>query len=407
VRRLNSRFHKHKIKLLVLSCLLSSSISVDAKQFGDLELSGFGRLVAGHLNQDNVVFNGYGNRLTNSADSLIALRADYGLNDSLSVVGQVLAHTDDDRASGIQWLYADYRPTADINVKVGRQRIPFYNYSDIVDVGFAYPYARLPDAVYSQYFFAEFDGALTRWSFSTPNFSGSLEAYYGVFEGTVYIASTKIEADVEYVYGTLATANIDNFSFRASYHTGKVDAQNEDLTPLIDTFNQFGFAENARSLEIKGRVQFYQFSGAYETVDYFARAEFTYMTPNDDMLIVPSLDAFYVTAGYNYYPFTVHLTYSENDVTYRDPTNQIPRGVSLALDQLAFVYDNIFENRPIDQIKAIALGLRYDVNANVALKFEVAKLRGTKGGRAFFDELNPSSDRPKGVLTQAVLEWVF
>jgi hypothetical protein len=128
--------------------------------------------------------------------------------DSLSVVAQAVVRPSGKRDSEIQWLYVDYRPTSDWSFKLGRQRIPFYQYSEIIDVGFAYPWISLPQEVYNPFLFNDYDGLLASYEFSSEQFFGSIDAYYGGYQGDVFLGPYTYETDVNNLVGLAANVQI-------------------------------------------------------------------------------------------------------------------------------------------------------------------------------------------------------
>lgn len=374
----------------------------------EIEFSTFGRIVGGTFDQDQAIFNGYDESFTFESDSLAALRVDYQANNEWSFVVQAIAHSNDRKESGVQWLYADYRPNEHLSFKLGRQRIPFYLYSDVINVGFAYPWITPPAPVYSSYFFTEFDGASGRLSFSNNEISGSLESYYGVFDGTLETASNSTRVVVDYVYGFIAMVNVERWRYRLAYHIGQVDiAPDPQLQALIQALTSIGFSSVANDLNIDGAPEFIALGVDYENLNTFFRAELTNISAGDSIPFVPKQTGFYSTLGYNFYPFSAHITFSANRNRYHTPTIDIPFGLAPQIDQLASTISLVYDARPNDDLKSITLGLRYDVTSNIALKAEHTWLQGSSGGRALFEQIDLSKSKQEGQLSQFAVEWVF
>ena len=145
-RRLSTLFHTCWLLLLCVAPTLH------AETEDKLQLSGFARVILGYLDDENAEYVGYDNSISANQQSLLGLQAEYLFNDELSVTGQVVGFTDDQRNSGLEWLYISYSPSNALQIKLGRQRIPFFNYSDSLDVGFAYPWLTLPQQFYDTAF---------------------------------------------------------------------------------------------------------------------------------------------------------------------------------------------------------------------------------------------------------------
>ncbi|MBF7074863.1 hypothetical protein ISG33_15785 [Glaciecola sp. MH2013] len=389
--------------LCILALALASLPSLaDDSSF---EFSGFGRIVSGAIDDDSLSFVGYDNELSFSEQSLLAIRGDFSYSEKLSVVAQVLGHSGESRKSGVQWLYLQYEPTTNLSFKLGRQRIPFFNYSDVIDVGFAYDWISPPIQVYTNYVFSDFDGLTSRYKYSASSITGSLNAYYGFFEGELVVSGDRREADVQYVFGLAGDAQWRNFLFSAAYHEGSVSVINQELSGFQDVLRQLNFLQSANSLDIDGNASFYKLGLSYETIDYYIRSEFTAI--RSDILFVPDLDAGYLSMGYHFPAVLLHATLASSDAQYGSFPSEIPFGVNPQLDALGFGYQQVINSLPVDSLDSFTVGIRYDYTINIALKAELSFLSGKQGDRAFFDVIDSTSQKPEALLYQFAVEWIF
>lgn len=395
---------KMKAALATLSMLLALGIS-NAEEQKRVEFSGFARAVVGYLDDDNLSFLGYENNYSFGEQSLFAVRADATLTDKISVVVQAIAHTASNRDSGIQWLYLDYRPTKDWSFKLGRQRIPFFSYSDVIDVGFAYPWITPPTQVYTEYVFSEFDGLIGRYDFATKSASGSFEAYVGNYNGDIGVAGRVVNAHVDYIAGVYSTLNIDNLTISAAYHRGKVHIEIPELLAFQNTLRMLSFDISADWLSVGDTPSFLKLGARYDSLDYFVEAEWTKIRAESSF--IPKVDSAYITVGYNIAPFSVHATIAHSDSSYRRPLNQIPLGVNPQLDGLHFGFEQIFDSLPLDNLTSFTVGGRYDWQYNIAFKAEVSILKGKENERSFFGIKDRSISEREAVLFQLAAEWVF
>ncbi|MFQ3250967.1 MAG: hypothetical protein ACI9O6_002807 [Glaciecola sp.] len=392
----------------IFSFFLATSLflhGVGQAEESRVEFSGFARAVVGQLDEENLDFLGYDDGYSFSEQSLLALRADFALSESFSIVAQAIGHTSDARDSGIQWLYLDYAPTQNLSFKLGRQRIPLFNYSDVIDVGFAYSWITPPTQVYTTYIFSEFDGILSRYEFTTKSVSGSVGAYLGQFDGDIQIVGVEQDTKVDYVGGVFASVNLDNFTFSAAYHKGKVEADILQLDAFEDLLRMFNFNSSADELSIDDKASFFKIGLTYNSLDFFVESEFTKIKANSSF--VPAVDASYLMAGYNFSPFSVHATVAQSKVHYQAPVNEIPLGVNPQLDALHYGFNQIFASLPIDNLKSLTLGTRYDWKHNIAFKAEVTVLKGDDNERSFFIVTDTSLPEREATLFQLAAEWVF
>ncbi len=398
---------------IIISGLISLTLfcfsDVYAEQDDKLQFSGFARVVMGHLDDENAEYIGYGNAISFDQQTLLGLQADFQITDSLSVTGQVIGHTGTHRESGLEWLYLSYSPSKSLQFKIGRQRTPFFNYSDIIDVGFAYPWITTPQQVYSSFFFSSFDGVMASYEFAGKEFIMNFEGYWGSFDGNIYVANDEVDAKVNDLRGIISNLSYQNWTFRASYH--QTDAMVSggirlaELSLFGAQLRQLGFTQSADSLCLDGLSEFYQISVNYENLNYFILTEFTQVTA--EFLIAPKMDSYFVSAGYNFYPFTSYISVANNRSEYGQPATDIPIGVAPELDALAFGYQAIFGQLSLDSSTAVTLGTRWDWKSNIAFKAEVTFIEGDSNDRAFFNIKDTQNFDREATLYQLAMEWVF
>lgn len=119
----------------------------------DFSVSGFGTL--GYARSDRAY--GYqrfiDDRGTVRRDSVAGLQADARFAEGFGATVQVKTAARSDSDTGyegsIAWAFVSYRPSNDWLFRAGKQRIPFYLFSENYDVGATYDFARLPTEMYS------------------------------------------------------------------------------------------------------------------------------------------------------------------------------------------------------------------------------------------------------------------
>ncbi|WP_412972214.1 hypothetical protein [Glaciecola sp. MF2-115] len=396
-------------KGIILSALIST-VAVPSYALTDLsdriEFSGFGRVIGGYLDDKGAKYEDYTNHLSFSQQSLFALQSDLKITETLSLSAQLLAHTSSDRESGLEWLYLNYQPNQNWQFKIGKLRTSFFQYSDVLDVGFAYHWISPPQQVYSGILFSNYEGVSATYRLNVNEINFDIEAYYGVYEGEFKRQDEQVPIDVDEIKGAILNLSKGNLSLRISV------TQSADFFADVPAFTQFsdaiefaGFKENAESLRFNGKAVGYQASVKYDDLDYFFGAEWVKIA--SDLLVVPEVDSYYLTAGYNFYPFQTHVSYSTSKTAYNTTENLIPKGVNPGLDQLSFAYDQITGNLPLYDLDSISIGFRWDFRHNMAAKADITFLNGEPGESSFFSDISdPDFDR-KATLYQIGIEWVF
>ena len=123
--------------------------------------------------------------------------------------------------------------------------------------------------------------------------------------------------------------------------------------------------------------------------------------------MVPDIDSFYVSVGYNFYPYTIYLSYSKRDLYYDHPENEIPFGVSDQLNALAGGYVAVTNGFLDDKSAGTKVGIRWDWRSNVALKAEATYIDADEKISGDFTLRDLGNFDGSAILYQLGLEWVF
>ena len=158
-------------------------------------------------------------------------------------------------------------------------------------------------------------------------------------------------------------------------------------------------------LNANGPIKFYQFSINYDNLDYFVRSEVTQF--KGEKGLVSDIESFYISAGYNFYPYTVYVSYSKKNLHFDHPDNEIPVGISPDLDILAATYIAFTEAFADDKSVGIKIGTRWDWSPNLALKAEVTFVEATEEISNEYAVKDLGGFDGRAVLYQLGIEWVF
>ena len=130
-------------------CVLASTSALGA----DLSASGFATLGYARSDQPYRYQRFIDDGGTLRRDSVAGVQLDARLGAGFGATAQVKAaasSTSDTRyQADLAWAFLSYRPNNDWLLRLGKQRIPLYLYSETVDVGATYDFARLPTEMYS------------------------------------------------------------------------------------------------------------------------------------------------------------------------------------------------------------------------------------------------------------------
>jgi len=380
---------------LVAAVLLASTQTAIAN---DLNINGFLSVGGSLLSNDDVSIPGYDTTGGFKQDTILGLQLSKSVNDSTSVTGQLVSRGAEDYKTEASWAYATYAATDNLDLRMGRLRLPLYYYSDFLEVGYAYDWVRPPLEVYNSQF-NTVDGADLNYRFSFGSIDNSLQVYLGRYN------RTGSGIDLPNLSGVVLTSSAGNMTYRASYHqapevevtdnTAGIGAANTGSvaailgvggalnTALSANYTAAEIAEAADDFQIDGEaMSFYSFAAAYDNGDISLIGEVTQFSSEIAMFL--DTTSYLVKAGKRFDDMTLHLTYSALETSTES-------GATGAAQELL-----LLENKE----NSITAGVRYDYDASTALKFEVQQHNEEKA-------VGIGENDESGLLISVALDLVF
>lgn len=385
--------------VLVWAAALSHGLDVSK------EFSGFGRVVAGYLDESDAAYYSYSDNLTAKPNSLLGLQGTINTGDKLRLTALGLVSHDDDWEADMEWLYLGYRPIANLDIKLGRMHTPFFKISDSLDVGYAYHWVLPPQEVYRDTMVRYFEGGSIQYGMEWQDLFVNAELYSGSFKDEVTISNTEVDLTLESLQGYILKLKWQGFGVRASFHTADVKMGLEEISELRYSLLMAGFDQSAASVDTEGKTDFYQFGFDYHGLDYFAWMEWTKINPSQQLFAESK--GYYVGIGRYINTFTLALTYSKlKDEKPKAVEDEIPLGLSPDLDILNANYQGLFSTWPRSEVTSWALTTRWDYNANIAIKGEYKRIEESSPYTTTFESSNVKSSYDSNLFLMS-LEWVF
>lgn len=378
----------------VLDNDLKNDINGDGSVNGDdgVDLDGFDDL-SGNFRQDTV----FGLQITKQ------------LNDSISATGQLVSRGSENYDTESTWAFVTYSANRNLDIRMGRMRIPFFYYSEFLEVGYAYNWVRTPSDVYNLPF-SSFDGIDISQKFSFAGIDGDIKINYGRFTDDFEVFGDEYSTDLTNIGGAALNLQKGNFGFRLSLqrteitfdtevdsdlqtaYEGLIAAQatgsdtTDALTAVaaasegvrtLDAGQSFASAyatvtddpDLAEEFDLDGKiVEFYDAAITYDNGSYGLVLEGAAIQ-YESGLIYDNL-AWLVHGFKRFNDYTIHATYSTSkDVLDSGAVGDLQDAIG----------------RQVEDISTI-LGLRYDYDAGTAIKFEVEhhdeKLRNATEGNS-------------------------
>lgn len=359
-------------KLLMTLSILAYVLSPSA--FAEVKINGFASIVMGidleGQDDGDIPREEYGSRtVDNLQESRVALQWSADIDDGVRFVGQTMARGDssDGFVLGYDWAYFDFNVGDSSKLKFGRVRIPFYKYSDFLDVGYAYHWVTPPPAMYNLAF-SNIDGVGYQQNFSNGALEHSLNMVLGRYQGDLTIGGVPNPGNLENFLAVNWSATLGDHEFYAAYARADVYIDAEILTDstAIPALGGNSAATVASTLPGKtasdmlvdgdlGTFVGIGYKGNFG--DFSVFSEWSEVVVEDSVLSDSSI-GYYLGAAYTMGDYTYHVTYEaqKNEGTTFDGT---------ALEGLQ---DAILSE---GEFTSIILGVRKDFGASSAIKTEI------------------------------------
>lgn len=132
-------------------------------------------------------------------ESKIGLQGTLAFADKFSATAQIVGRFVEGATADLEWAYLTYDASPAWTVQLGRKRLPIYYYSAIQDVGYAYPWVRVPpdiygwDAVNYNGFNATYRKSLGDWSLKSNLFFGEESTHDSGYAKLSYVEPKNID----------------------------------------------------------------------------------------------------------------------------------------------------------------------------------------------------------------------
>jgi len=315
-------------KSLLTPCLLAASIVAAAgTQAAELRFNGFASVAAGKtlsegsglerssttgavigvsdntFTADSPTSGAYDDDISFKPDTIFGLQISADLGEGLTVTGQITGAGGEDFDANIAWAYLSYELNDSWTLLAGRQRLPFFFYSDFLDVGYAYHWMRAP--VETQVAVDTLDGVQFRYEGSAGSWDTRVQLYGGASDNeSKALGDTVVLEDA---IGAVFYASNDWLQLRATHMV--TDFYLETAGAIFGQDDS-----DAISADFTGVA-------AHMTLgNGFVVAEYVTYTFDDAVQPVgwTTYEGAYISAGYRVGDFTPHITFSTDNQEIED-----------------------------------------------------------------------------------------
>lgn len=216
------------------SALACGLCVVSAPAWSELELKGFATIAGGMTLSDDASLYGYDDKgLMFNEESLFALQASSDLGSGLKATAQIKSAGANDWETTFEWAYLSYEFNENFKLLFGRQRQPFYMYSDYLDVGYAYHWITPPQGVYNLPF-DSVDGLGLIYTDSWGELDSTVQVNTGRTQTTLQVAGGEYPVDVYKNMSANWSVVYRWLTLRAGYTRAKLDMPIAGIEALAD-----------------------------------------------------------------------------------------------------------------------------------------------------------------------------
>ncbi len=237
----------------------------------------------------------------------------YGITDTLGVTVQGTAKAQQDEwKANLEWAYLSLQANDQLMLRAGRLRSPVYMYSESLDVGYSYPWLRLPDEVYSQVQVTNYEGIDAVYTVPLSYGSVTFQIAGGQAKNRDYYAYDE-QFDIDYgkLFGASVSLATNDFG---TLRIGYVEADiKTDITGTVDATDiGLGVNQPLSLLNLnKEKGKFTSIGYQYDNGTWISSNEWTSrLIENDGM---EAIDSFYLMGGRRFGDFLPHVTYAQLD----------------------------------------------------------------------------------------------
>jgi len=367
--------------------LIFLSVFMTSHTQAEVSLNGFASTVGGVTTSSDKNLNGYDDSIDFAQGSLFALQAVSELGEGLGVTAQIVSRGEDSWKPNFEWAYISYDATDNLRFLVGRQRAPFYMYSDFLDVSYAYTWITPPQGVYDL-LIDTFDGVGALYSTNIGEFDASVQFLYGRNDDELTVFGEDIDVDFNDMIGGSVTISRDWLTLRAGYIQAKLNIPHSQINQLAEGWQQLGFTDLAQDIYVIDDIgTFVELGFKIDHNNLIVVGEFTQLTL-DDMPLADE-ESYYLMAGWRFDDVLVHFTYGSDENTKDDLTSMVnffPNPGTDAFQQGVNAFKAGTQgliNQQKEKQDYIIIGARWDFHDSAALKFEYTD---------FSDDLNGLND---------------
>jgi hypothetical protein len=306
-----------KVRLLPLAICLATAPAFALEQ-GEYRFNTFGTVGFTHLGGEE---DGRSYGVTGQTNdswrgdqlSKFGAQVNYGITDTIGATLQLTAKpAQDEWNANVEWAYFSWQTNDNLMLRAGRLRTPVYMYSESIDVGFSYPWLRLPDEVYSQVQLSNYEGLDAVYNLPLSFGSLAFQVAGGQAKNRdIFAFDDMHDIDYKKLFGAnVSLATNDYGTLRVGYVEADITSEIEGVVRLPALVGGGVITQAFQSLD-QQKGKFTSIGYQYDNGTWLTSNEWTSRVIETDD--AGSVDAFYLMGGRRFGEFLTHVTYAQLD----------------------------------------------------------------------------------------------
>ncbi|WP_278382934.1 porin [Pseudoalteromonas distincta] len=353
-----------KLSVAVAVCAVLASSYASA----EVRINGFASIVGGKSLDSDQTLYGYDDDISFKNESKFALQLSADLQEKLTATAQIIARGEDDFDATFEWAYVTYEYSDELQFSAGKMRVPFYKYSDFLDVGYAYRWVRPPRSVYGIPF-STYEGLSVVYNNQLGDWDSTLQGFYGAFDGDIDVFGDSLPAELNNLGGINWSLSYEWFSARAAYIVAdtSISSNDSDLIGLVEVLNTNGLTSTANDLITdEDETTFVGIGFSIDYDNFLFDAEYTQFEVEGSILAEQS--QYYASAGYRIDDVIVHFTYEKNDDKHDSSRFNTLESIPLLNTTVNFALESMRAESNV-----YTIGARYDFHPSAAFKIDFSR----------------------------------
>jgi len=363
--------------------------------YGSLGLARSTSEQPGYRTNSNYQFE-LGEHWSGQQDNRLGVQLSARITPQLAVItqGMVRRNGDDEVKPNLTWAYLRWQPDNQWEVRLGRVRHPLFMITEEMDVGYAHPWVRPPVEVYGLGGESSFnDGLQLRYRQPLGDYTLGVEGYVGRYT----LRRSAYTNRIKFNRGLAVALTDSRLTLRATLSSSDIHLTAPKLDPVAAMISaQDAAVGREYALGSMSGFGYLNLGLRYEANDWLVMAE--YVQTDSPRRLLPDQQAGYVTLGHGFGDWLPYVSLAR----LRTLSGLHERRLS---GMAAVVANAILAGHDRDQ-STLSLGLRWDVQPNLAIKAQLDRVRPDNAAYGMQRTPLPAGRSALNVGS-LVMDWVY